>query len=92
MKTLDGSRLKPLNHPSVSIAASILGTEPASRYQVISADPNDNKFTDCAITANADYVITNDKDFSPLANAGYRPQPITPEEFVLMHLAGRSAP
>jgi uncharacterized protein len=71
---------------------SILWTEPAFRYQVISTDPDDNKFTDCAITANADYVITNDKDFSPLANAGYRPQPITPEEFVLMHLAGRSAP
>lgn len=71
---------------------SILWTEPAFRYQVISADPDDNKFTDCAITANADYVITNDKDFSPLANAGYRPQPITPEEFVLRHLAGGSAP
>jgi hypothetical protein len=32
------------------------------------------------------------RNFSPLANAGYRPQPITPKEFVLMHLAGRSAP
>ena len=71
---------------------SILWTEPAFRYQVISADPDDNKFTDCAITANADYVITNDKDFGPLANAGYRPQPITPDEFVQRHLAGTSTP
>ncbi len=71
---------------------SIVWTEPAFRYQVISADPDDNKFTDCAITANADYVITHDKDFAPLANAGYRPQPITPEEFVLRHLTGNAAP
>ena len=37
---------------------SIVWTEPAFRYQVISTDPDDNKFTDCAITANADFVIT----------------------------------
>ena len=70
---------------------NMLWTEPAFRYQVISADPDDNKFTDCAITANADYVITYDTDFAPLINAGYRPQPITPEEFVRRHLAGDSA-
>jgi putative PIN family toxin of toxin-antitoxin system len=69
---------------------SIIWTEPAFRYQVISVDRDDNKFTDCAITANADYVITNDTDFAPLANAGYRPQPITPEEFVPRHLMGNA--
>ena len=71
---------------------NIIWTEPAYRYQVISADADDNKFTDCAITANADYVITNDKDFGPLANAGYRPQPIAPEEFVSRHLSGGNLP
>lgn len=71
---------------------SIVWTEPAFRYQVISTDPDDNKFTDCAITANADYVITNDKDFAALANAGYRPQPISAEEFVFRCLTAKSDP
>ena len=27
---------------------------------------DDNKFVDCAIAANADYLVTNDRDFSVL--------------------------
>lgn len=29
-------------------------------------DADDNKFADCAIAANADYLITNDRDFNVL--------------------------
>ena len=67
---------------------SIIWTNPAYQFQVIPSDPDDNKFTDCAITAHADYVITSDRDFAPLANAGYKPQPISPEEFIRQHLTG----
>ena len=59
---------------------------PSFQFHVVSADPDDNKFTDCAICANADFVITNDGHFAPLANAGYRPQPITPLEFIERYL------
>ncbi len=55
---------------------------PAFQFRVIHRDPDDNAFTDCAITAGADYIITSDRDFAPLANAGYKPQPITPEAFI----------
>jgi len=55
---------------------------PHFQFRVISSDPDDNAFTDCAIATHADYVITEDRDFAPLANAGYKPQPITPEEFI----------
>ena len=55
---------------------------PHYQFRVISTDPDDNAFTDCAIAAHADYVITEDRDFAPLANAGYKPQPITPDEFI----------
>lgn len=61
---------------------------PAFQFHVIVDDPDDNKFTDCAITADADYVITCDHHFDALANAGYKPQPITPEEFIRRHLSG----
>ncbi len=29
-------------------------------------DADDNKFADCAVAANADYLVTNDKDFNIL--------------------------
>jgi putative PIN family toxin of toxin-antitoxin system len=60
--------------------------QPAFEFQVISTDPDDNKFCDCAITVGADFVITDDRDFAPLANAGYKPQPITPDEFIRRYL------
>ncbi len=37
---------------------------------------------DCAITAAADYIVTEDRHFEALRNSGYQPQPITPEEFI----------
>ena len=40
----------------------------------------------------ADYVITEDRDFRPLAGAGFKPQPITPEEFIARHMASNPAP
>jgi putative PIN family toxin of toxin-antitoxin system len=32
----------------------------------ISTDPDDNKFVDCAIIANADYIVSHDKHFDIL--------------------------
>ena len=63
----------------------VVFVNPHFQFQVITNDPDDNKFTDCAITAGADYVITSDGDFAPLANAGYKPQPITPEAFIELY-------
>jgi putative PIN family toxin of toxin-antitoxin system len=61
---------------------NILLVQPQFHFGVITEDPDDNKFCDCAISANADYVITEDRHLTSLAGAGYRPQPIRPEEFV----------
>lgn len=33
---------------------------------LISVDPDDNKFVDCAFAANAHYIVTNDKHFNVL--------------------------
>lgn len=53
---------------------------------VITADADDNKFCDCAIAADADFVVTEDHHFGPLKVAGYKPQPIKPDEFIRLHL------
>ena len=61
---------------------------PGFRFHLITADPDDNKFADCAIAAEAAYLITEDRHFDALKTGGYKPQPITPEEFIRRHLGG----
>ena len=39
---------------------------PYFNWQLIEADKDDNKFVDCAIAANADYIVTHDKHFNVL--------------------------
>jgi predicted nucleic acid-binding protein len=41
--------------------------QPTFFYNMIAADPDDNKFVDCAIVANAECVVTNDSHFDVLA-------------------------
>jgi len=36
------------------------------KWNLIEADMDDNKFVDCAIAGNADYLISNDKHFNCL--------------------------
>ncbi len=64
--------------------------EPQYRFAVVVADPDDNKFCDCAIAAEADFVITEDIHFGALKSAGYKPQPIAPDEFIRLHLSPKS--
>jgi uncharacterized protein len=61
--------------------------EPQYRFVVVADDPDDNKFCDCAVAAAADFVVTEDNHFAALKSAGYRPQPLTPDELIRLHLA-----
>lgn len=38
---------------------------------LITNDEDDNKFVDCAFAANAEYIVTNDKDFDVLKSIGF---------------------
>jgi putative PIN family toxin of toxin-antitoxin system len=35
-------------------------------WNIIEKDPDDNKFFDCAVAANADYIVSEDKHFNIL--------------------------
>ena len=35
-------------------------------FELIKDDPDDNKFVDCAVAANATYIVSDDKHFAPL--------------------------
>lgn len=41
---------------------------PYYRFNLIATDPDDNKFVDCAIAANARYVVTNDHHYEILTS------------------------
>lgn len=35
-------------------------------FDLLTEDVDDNKFVDCAVASNAEYIVTNDKHFAPL--------------------------
>lgn len=47
-------------------APNLIRIEPQWRFNLINADPDDNKFVDCAICGNAEYIVSNDKHYAIL--------------------------
>ena len=45
---------------------SIKFYDPHYHFGLITQDPDDNKFVDCAVASDAEYIVTNDKHFNPL--------------------------
>ena len=45
--------------------------DPRYHLELIQADPDDNKFVDCAFAANATYSVSNDKHFNALKEIDY---------------------
>ena len=50
----------------ISTAVNVTFTEPYFKWQLVEADPDDNKFADLAVAGSVDYLVTNDKHFNPL--------------------------
>ena len=51
-------------------------------FGLIDADPDDNKFVDCAVITNAEYIVTNDTHFNVLKQIDWpRLTVITIKEF-----------
>ena len=44
---------------------------PSYRWNLIEADPDDNKFVDCAIAANAKFIVTEDHHFNVLKEIAF---------------------
>lgn len=65
-----------------SVNNNLTRSQPDFRFSVIIHDPDDNKFADCAITANAEWILTQDRHFEVLHASTYRPRPLSPDKFV----------
>ena len=58
-----------IGHNVVEAIARLDTTEFQEAYihfGLIDADPDDNKFVDCAVAADAEYIVTNDSHFNVL--------------------------
>ena len=56
--------------------------DPHYHFGLISADPDDNKFVDCAVVAGADYIVTEDRHFNVLKEIPFpKVSVITLDEF-----------
>lgn len=62
---------------AVNVITAILSRDnikqvnPSFRFNMIEADPDDNKFVDCAIHANAKYIVSNDRHFNVLKEISF---------------------
>jgi putative PIN family toxin of toxin-antitoxin system len=63
---------------------------PYYHWQLIENDNDDNKFVDCAVASNADYLVTNDRHFNVLKDIGFpKINVINVEEFQKILLSGQ---
>ncbi len=54
-------------------------------WNLIANDPDDDKFVDCAIAANADFIVTDDRDFRILQKIDFpKVRMISADDFVEM--------
>jgi uncharacterized protein len=44
---------------------------PSFHWRLISQDPDDDKFVDCAVAGNADFIITHDQHFQVLSKVEF---------------------
>ena len=51
---------------AISNATNVEYVNPTYRFNLIKADPDDNKFVDCAVIAGATYIVSNDRHFREL--------------------------
>ncbi|MBP3787415.1 MAG: putative toxin-antitoxin system toxin component, PIN family [Prevotella sp.] len=49
----------------------VVFVSPYYRFDLIKADRDDNKFVDCAIAANATYIVSDDKHYKPLKDISF---------------------
>lgn len=55
----------------IRLSKNTIRIEPSFKMHLIEADADDNKFVDCAIAANAKYIVSDDKHFNVLKKISF---------------------
>jgi len=79
------------SHTAHDVVASLVALETVLKISVyfnwalIKDDEDDNKFVDCAVSSNADYIVTHDKHFTVLKDVEFpRVKTLTIPEFGIL--------
>ena len=64
---LSGARLRSV----LSVSPFVVAVEPSYRFRLIHADEDDDKFVDCAVAGNADYLVTDDRHYRRLKDVEF---------------------
>ena len=64
---------------------NVIHTEVFYNWNLISEDPDDNKFVDCAVASNVNFIVTNDRHFNVLKTIDFPPIRVIPlEDFEIL--------
>ena len=66
LNRLAGEKTADLVLNTIIECKNVVFLTPYYHFNLITADPDDNKFVDCAIQANARYIVTNDHHYDVL--------------------------
>ena len=66
LNRLAGKKTADLVLNTIIECKNVVFLTPYYHFNLITADPDDNKFVDCAIQANARYIVTNDHHYDVL--------------------------
>ena len=55
----------------MNYSKNVLTKDPYFKFGLIKKDPDDNKFVDCAIACNADYIVTDDSHFEEATSSPF---------------------
>jgi predicted nucleic acid-binding protein len=68
----------------LDISDNVVRVSPTYHFHLIPGDLDDNKFADSAVAASAEYIVTADHHFRAMQGSGFKPQVLTPEEFMAL--------
>ena len=75
-----GLRLQFVQNTIAELGALVHWVVPEKHHQLVDEDPSDNVVIDCAVSAEADYIVTGDKHLLRLGKCGAT-HIVTPEAF-----------
>ena len=65
------SRMANILMEALTNRPKLVRTTPTWRFNLITQDPDDNKFVDCAICGMAEYIVSNDRHFDVLKSIDF---------------------
>lgn len=65
------SRMATILMEALTNRPNLVRTTPTWRFNLITQNPDDNKFVDCAICGMAEYIVSNDRHFDILKSIDF---------------------